>query len=254
MISSPHTILITGASSGLGKALALYYAQPDTTLLLTGRHEERLNQTAKDCQEKGAKTETLPCDITNKNTLITWISDHDKKTPIDLVIANAGISGGTSNHGESLEQIEVIFNTNIYGVIHTIEPLIATMRKRQHGQIAIIGSLAGYRGMPGAPAYSASKAAVRVYGEALRGTLCKDHIGVTVVTPGFIQTPLTDVNQFPMPFIMSSTRAATIIARRLRRNPPRIAFPFIMYSLILLLTFLPLRLTDMLFSRLPQKG
>lgn len=128
------------------------------------------------------------------------------------------------------------------------------MQQRQKGQIALMGSLAGFRGLAGAPAYCASKAAIRLYGESLRCTLATDNIGVTIITPGFIKTPLTDVNKFPMPFLMSADKAAHYIKKKLPTNPPRIAFPYIMYIATLLLTFLPLRLTDWIMRTLPQKG
>ena len=177
----------------------------------------------------------------------------DLKTPVDLVIANAGISAGTGGGGESAQQVRRIFSTNIDGVMNSIQPLIPAMATRKRGQIAIISSLAGIRALPSSPAYSASKACVRYYGDALRGWLAKNNVNVSVVCPGYVRTPMTDVNDFPMPFIMSAEKAAAIIAKGLERGKPRIAFPLALYIPLWLLSCLPVCITDPFFARLPAK-
>ncbi|MDA0782250.1 MAG: SDR family NAD(P)-dependent oxidoreductase [Rickettsiales bacterium] len=246
----PNKILITGASSGIGAELAKQYAAEGINLYLTARNEKRLKEVKKVCTAKKAKVHIKILDIKDKAELTNWISSIDE---LDLVIANAGISAGTGGGGESVEQVENIFSTNIDGVIHTIHPAIDIMRKQKRGQIAIISSLAGYRGLPSSPAYSASKAAVRVYGEALRGTLQKEGIKLSVITPGYIKTPMTDVNDFPMPFLMDVDKAASIIIKKLKKNPARIAFPFPLYFIIWLVSCLPPVITDPIFARLPEK-
>jgi short-subunit dehydrogenase len=128
------------------------------------------------------------------------------------------------------------------------------MTARGHGQIALMASLAAFHGFPGAPAYCASKAAVRVWGEALRGEYAAKGVGVSVICPGYVKTPMTDANDFPMPFLMSPERAASIIMRGLARNKARIAFPWPMYAAIRLIAALPPGLTDPLFARLPKKS
>jgi short-subunit dehydrogenase len=138
-------------------------------------------------------------------------------------------------------------------VIHTVHPAAERMRARKRGQIAIMSSLAGFRGMPGAPAYSASKAASRSYGEALRGRLHRHNVGVTVICPGFIRTPMTDVNGFRMPLLMDADRAARLIRRGLARNRARIAFPSRLYALAWLLGVLPPSWTDPVLRRMPEK-
>lgn len=248
-------VLITGASSGLGKALAGAFAAPGVTLSLTGRNAARLRRSAEDCIARGALTDTRIMDITDGEEAASWVRKADAKQPVDLVIANAGISGGPgAGGGETAEVTRRIFAVNVDGVLNTVLPAIPLMRERQRGQIAIISSLAGLRGMPSAPAYSASKAAVLAYGEALRGALAGDGIGVTTVCPGFIRTPLTAVNQFRMPFILPPEEAAAIIARRLPRNPARIAFPFPLYAAMRLLNCLPSGISGPLFARLPKKS
>ena len=179
----------------------------------------------------------------------------DAVRPLDLVIANAGISGGTDKAagGEGASQARRIFAVNLQGVINTVMPAITLMRAREHGQIALMSSLAGFRGFPGAPAYCASKAAVKAWGESLRGSLARDGIAVSVICPGFVRSPMTDVNPFPMPLLMEARHAAALIKRRLARNHGRIAFPWPMYLLVWLIAALPPLLTDPLLARMPEK-
>lgn len=249
----PKTVLITGATSGIGRSLALTYARAGRHLLLTGRSAERLDAVAGQCRERGATVETAALDVTNAPALRRQLLDWDDKTPVDLVIANAGISGGTGGGGESTEQADAIMATNVQGVLNTIHPLMPRMTARRRGHLALMGSMAGFRAMPGAPAYSASKAAVRFYGEALRPLLARDGVGVSVICPGFIETPMTDVNNFAMPFLMSAERAAEIIRKGIGRNCGRIAFPFPMHLLMWFLSVLPPFMTDWILVRAPKK-
>lgn len=252
-IKEPQSIAITGASSGLGATLAKVYAQKGITLFLSGRNEERLYSVARACTEKGAEVFTYPLDVTSLPAVSTWLAQAWQERPIDLIIANAGISAGSGGKGEKWDQVKQIFDTNIYGVLHTVEAILPHMQKRQAGHIAIVSSLAAFRGLPSSPSYSASKAAVKTYGEALRGLLQGTGIHVTVITPGYIDTPMTQVNHFPMPFLWPVDKAALYIKKRLVYNPARIAFPFPLATLIWLLSIFSPGLTDWLFKRLPAK-
>jgi len=245
------TILITGASSGLGKALSEEYANKETHLYLTGRNKNNLNKVKEICQIKGAKVTTKIIDVRQKEELEKWILKIKK---LDLVIANAGISAGTSGGPESDNQITQIFDINVNGVLNTINPAIKIMQKQGLGQIAIMSSLAGFKGLPSSPAYSGSKSAVRTYGEGLRGALSKLGIKVNVICPGYIKTPMTDVNNFPMPFLMSPQKAAKIIKKGLEKNKSRIAFPFGLYFIVWLMTLISTKITDPIFARLPGKS
>lgn len=247
------TIAITGASSGLGAALARFYAAYGITLHLQGRNTERLSAVALDCEKKGARVIQITIDVTNPTLMQQWLEGADNISPIDLVIANAGISAGIGGGMETAEQARHLFRVNMDGVVNTISPLIPRMAARKSGQIALISSLAGVRGLPSSPAYSASKGFLRTYGEGLRGWLARENITVSVVCPGFIKTPLTDVNPYPMPFLMSADKAARIIAKGLERKRALIAFPLMLYLPLRLLSFLPAFLSDPLFSRLPDK-
>ena len=138
-------------------------------------------------------------------------------------------------------------------MVGTVQAALPPLRARRRGQIAIMSSLAGFRGFPGAPAYCASKAAVRIWGESLRGHLAAEGIGVTVICPGFVESRMTAVNRFPMPFLMETGEAAAIIKRGLARDKARISFPWPLTAAIWLLAALPPGLTDRFMTRLPEK-
>lgn len=252
-MQNPRSILITGASSGIGEALALDYAGPEIALALTGRDATRLDGVAAACRAKGATVHTAVLDVVERDRLADWIKAVDAKVPLDLVVANAGISGGSGTLETADEIARKIFAVNVDGVFNTVHPVLPLMGARKRGQIAIVSSIAGFRGLPGAGPYSASKAAVRVYGEALRGRVRKYGIGVSVICPGYVRSRMTAKNRFPMPFLMDADRAAGIIRRGLAADRPRIAFPWPTYAGIWLANLLPLRLTDKLFGRFPDK-
>lgn len=249
----PTSILITGASSGIGAALARAYATPGTSLALTARNAARLEAVAQDCRRAGADTRTACIDLLDSQRLHAWITEMDRARPLDLVIANAGVSAGTGGGGEDLEQTQRILAVNVDAAVSTLMTAAGLMRGRGRGQLAVMSSLAGFRGFPGAPAYCASKAAVRVWGESLRGSLHGAGIGVSVICPGYVKTPMTAVNDFPMPFLMDADKAARIIRRGLRKNRARIAFPLRLYALVWLLGAVSPSLTDPLLRRFPAK-
>lgn len=248
-------IVITGASSGLGAALARIYAGPGVVLGLIGRDTDRLNVVAKAAQSKGAQTITASLDVTNAAAMTVWLNDFDTAHPIDLVIANAGISGGPGvMNGEDPHQVKKIYDVNVYGVFNTIHPVIERMQKRGRGQVAMVSSIAGFRGSSTAPAYSSSKAAVRYYGQALYALLGPQNIAVSVICPGFIETHMTAANNFPMPFIMKADQAAAIIKRGLEKKKYMIAFPWQMALAARLQNLLPTSLINKIYSKLPAKG
>ncbi len=250
------SILITGGSSGIGEALAVAYAGSSVFLALCGRNEQRLEEVAQKCRAKGAQVETKVLSVTDDAGMEAWISSIDTRFPLHLVIANAGISGGTGGDAglEPMHQAREIFDVNIMGVVNTLSPVIPAMIERQSGQIVIISSLAGFRGFPGAPAYSASKGAVRFYGEALRGALSPKGIKVNVVCPGFVKSRMTDVNEFPMPLLMETEKAARLIIRGIEYNIGRIAFPWPTHAICWILSVLPDCLAQKILQKLPPKG
>jgi short-subunit dehydrogenase len=239
-----RSILITGASGGIGTALAVAFAAPGVHLALGGRDQARLEDVVERCRRTGAGAESARVDVTDREAMAAWVLAVDRAAPLDLVIANAGTAGPGDYGGP--EAARTIFAVNLDGVLNTIEPIVPTMSARGHGHLALMSSLAGFRGLPTAPAYCASKAAVRIWGEGQRGRLGRQGIAVSVICPGFVRTPMTAGNRFPMPLIMSPERAAAIIRRGLLRRRARIAFPLPLYSL-------PAGAADRWLARVPDK-
>ncbi|MGB0750116.1 MAG: SDR family NAD(P)-dependent oxidoreductase [Magnetospiraceae bacterium] len=254
MVKHKHkSLLITGASSGIGAGLAREYAAPGVSLALSGRNAARLQAVAEDCRKQGAQVSEAIIDVTDREATSTWIKDVDGQRPLDLVIANAGVSQGTSEAEEG-ERSRRILEVNTLGVIYTVDAAARQMEPRGHGQIGIVASLAAFRGMPAAAkAYSASKAAAKAYGEGLRMDLAPKNIGVSVICPGFVTSRITDQNKFTMPLLMDPARSAAIIARGLERNKARIAFPWPLYFGAWLLGALPPALSDMILRQGPVK-
>lgn len=249
MAPIPSGILITGASSGIGEALARHYATPGARLAVTGRDAGRLEAVAGFCRNRGATVEAAIIDVTDRTGLRRWIEQLDDAAPIELVIANAGIGGGNEDETSA----HAVFSTNLDGVLNTIFPIIPRMQARRSGQIALMSSLAAFRGLPSAPSYSASKAAVRSLGESWRIRLKPYGIRVSVICPGFVTTRMTEKNKFPMPFVMSGERAAQIIARGLLQDRGRIAFPLPTATASWLMGALPSGLSDKLVRRLASR-
>lgn len=250
----PRAILITGASSGIGEALARLYARPGMRLALTGRDAGRLAAVAAACRGAGADVLEGAIDATDAASMARFVAEADAVAPLDLVIANAGISGGTHGGDERPEQVRAIMAVNVDGVLNTVLAALPLFQTRRRGQIAIMSSLASFRGFPGAPAYCASKAAVRVWGEGLRGELAPQGIEVSVVCPGFVVSRMTAQNRFPMPLLMPVERAAGLVARGLAANRARIAFPWRLYFAAWMVGALAPALTDPWLARLPKKG
>lgn len=221
-----NSIVITGASSGIGEALALDYAAPGVALALSGRDSARLEAVAAACRAKGATVDAGAIDVADRAASAAWLTRFDDAHPVDLVIANAGISIDKDN--SSLNDFSVVRTTidvNVFGVFNTVEPLVGRLMARGRGQIAVVSSLAGFIGLPYSASYNASKACVRVWGESIRYVLKKSGVGVSVICPGFVVSRITAEAPFPMPFLMTAARASRIIRRGLERNRARIAFP-----------------------------
>ncbi|MEM7618320.1 MAG: SDR family NAD(P)-dependent oxidoreductase [Pseudomonadota bacterium] len=254
-MQNPKNILITGASSGIGEALAHHYAQEGVTLYLSGRNEDRLNQVAQACRDKGAEVTPTLVDVTDQDSMNDWIKSANEEAELDLVIANAGI--GSKQEFQDKKPLDVtrrVFDVNVTGVFNTIEPALEIFKVRKSScQIAIVSSIAGYRGWSSAPAYTASKGAVRFYGEALRGSLSKSNIQVSVICPGFVRSRITDENEFKMPFFMEAPKAAKIIARGLAKNKGRISFPWQMAFIAWFISTLPDCIAQKLVQEMPAK-
>src|SRR5882757_4396863 len=195
-----RSIVITGASSGIGEALAIDYAAPGVALALTGRDAGRLETVAAACRARGATVVADTVDVVDREAFAAWLTSFDDAHPVDLLIANAGVSIDKDN--SSLDDFSIVCKTfaiNVDGVFNTVEPLIGRLMKRRRGQIAVVSSLAGFIGLPYSASYNASKAAVRVWGESIRYVLRKSGVGVTVICPGFVVSRMTSEAPFPMP-------------------------------------------------------
>lgn len=245
------TLLITGASRGIGKELALRYAAANINLILIARDSEKLQKVAQCCQERGANTIFASIDIKDEVQLKNFIIDVDNKMPIDLVIANAGVSSTLQCNWqpEKEEDISEVFAINLQGTMNTINPLIHKMIQRKKGQIAIMGSIAGLRGLPQSPSYCASKAAVSIYGQSLRAWLSRYQIHVSVICPGYVKTDMSDRLSGFKPFIISSEKAARIIQKGLLKNKANIIFPWPIHILTKLSCLLPSRPVDAILNR-----
>jgi len=226
-MTGPDCLLITGASSGLGAALARDYAAPGRRLVLVGRDAARLAATADACRDAGSTVVTGEFDVREPEPLGRWLIAQNAEVPFDLVLACAGVSAGTGKSGEpeGLALATMQVRTNLLGAMHTIEPLLPLMIARGSGQVAVVSSTAGLRGLPFSPAYSASKAGIRAYGDALRALLAPQNIQVSVIIPGFFDTPMTDRWKGPTPFMVSLDKMVRVVRKGLDRRTARIVFP-----------------------------
>lgn len=242
--------VITGASSGLGASLARAYAAPGVCLGLVARRADRLAETARACRDRGAEVLELVADVADAETMGQWLLDFDDRRPIDLVVANAGVSAGPAKGepSEGLERAARQIRTNLLGVVNTIEPIAPRLAGRGRGRIGVIASIAGLHGLPDSPAYSATKAGVRAYGEALRPRLARRGVSVTVVCPGFFDTPMTDRFKGPTPFLRSLERTTTTVKRALDRRDARISFPWPLVFALRFVDLAPARLGDQLIK------
>lgn len=224
----PKTVLITGATGGIGGALAEAYADPGITLILQGRDTVRLAELAARCEAQGARVLTRALDVRQCEELSTWLHQLCQQEQIELVIVGAGVNTniGPEGAGECWEEVQALIEVNVLAAMATVAAVLPSMRSRGAGQIALISSLAAYFGLPITPSYCASKAAIKAYGEALRGWLSPEGIRVNVVMPGYVESQMCRDMPGPKPFLWPSGKAARFIKRGLARNQPRISFPF----------------------------
>ena len=220
-------ILITGASGAVGGALARHYSEAGVTLILHGRNVELLAKIAEECRTAGALVEKLVLDLRDITELRNWIMLNLEQTPPDLVIANAGMS--INNHpqtGENWDELAALIDLNVKSTLALVNGVIPAMRARGSGQIVLISSLAAYYGLPVTPGYSASKAALKAYAEALRCDLAPAGVKVNLVMPGDIKSAMCAATDGPKFLLMDPDKASIKIARGIKKNQARISFPF----------------------------
>ncbi|MEW6165737.1 MAG: SDR family oxidoreductase [Pseudomonadota bacterium] len=243
---------MTGASSGIGMALARHYARQGAVLGLAARRAEKLRALA---AELPVPCHCYPLDVADAAALAAAGADFIARAGVpDIVIANAGVSVGTlTEEADDLPAFRRVFDTNVLGMVHTFQPFVAAMRAMRRGRLVGVASVAGIRGLPGAGAYSASKAAAIAYLESLRVELRGSGVRVVTLAPGYIATPMTEKNPYPMPFLMPVDAAARSMARHIGRGAGFAVMPWPMGVVARLLRILPHPLFDAIFTRAGRK-
>ncbi len=220
-------ILITGASTGIGKALALKYGNKENTLWLMARSTDKLDKIVSEIKNNGGNAKSIPCDLTNTNLLIENSKEIEKLSGgIDLLIVNAGYSSRLFYYGnDNIEEAQKMINLNFSAAIIMIEYFVQQMIRRNNGHIVGISSIAGFRGLPNAGIYSATKAGLATYLEGLRVSLGNYKIDITDIRPGFVDTPMTQAKNNPKPFLTTPEDAAKMITKAINKRKKRFTFP-----------------------------
>ncbi|WP_249979326.1 SDR family NAD(P)-dependent oxidoreductase [Vreelandella olivaria] len=248
----PRCVLITGATGAIGGALARVYATPETHLVLHGRQQQALLALAEECRAAGASVTLSSIKLTDDAELKQWLTTLCTEHIPDIVIANAGKN--THPQADSMlepwNEVEALLDINLKTPIAMAQHLVPAMQARGSGQLVFISSLAGWYGLPTAPSYSASKAGIKAYGEGLRGLLAPHGIGVTVVMPGYVTSPMCNAMPGPKPWEWSPERAARVIARGISANRARVSFPFPLNFGTWWLAVLPAGVSQWLVKRL----
>jgi NADP-dependent 3-hydroxy acid dehydrogenase YdfG len=223
---TPKTVLITGASSGIGRALALEYARRGAHVFATARREAELAALCSDITASGGRASKAVCDVSDPKAAFEIVRTAASELgSLDMVIANAGIGGTQHAVRFSLDDLLMMIDVNVKGAMATLASAIPIMLEQKSGHLVGVSSLAGRRALPGSAVYSASKAALSTFLEGLRIDLGPSNIRVSDVQPGFVETPMTEKNDFPMPFIWPVEKATRYIANHLAHGAHVVAFP-----------------------------
>ena len=250
-------VAITGATSGLGWELAKVYAGKGCSLLLSGRNQDRLDEISKACSELGAEVVANRIDVTDTAAMESWLINQDAETPIDIVIANAGLGGVdvmVEESGETSQLARQILEINSIGVLNSVAPLMPLMVKRGGGHIVIIGSISALIGLPQSPVYCASKSALKIYADSIRRLLKPHGVRVTSVLPGFIDTPMSRSTGVSRPWLWTPEMAAIRIARDVKKGAAHSIFPWQLRCLIGLINNLPTRFADRILQLVSKFG
>ena len=254
-VSTPsgRVAFITGASSGLGTGLAIRLAKEGYAVGLAARREVLLDELVAEIQGKGGMARSFPCDVASRDQVLSAIrSCEDQLGPVDLLVANAGVSRNTRIEAFDGLDIERIIRVNLLGAIYATEGVLAGMLKRDSGQIVAVASIAGFAGLPMSAAYSASKGGMINFFESLRIDLRGTGVDVTVITPGFVKTAMTSQNRHKMPFLMDLDPAIEVMVRAIRKRKKSLAFPRPLAAAVWGARFLPRPVYDWLASRVDR--
>ena len=247
-----QTVFITGASSGIGESLARHYASRGYQVGVVARRRDFLDKLAANLQPRPM---TYALDVRDARALKEAAADFISRCGVpDIVIANAGVSRGTLTEIEDdLRAFQEIMDINVMGMVNTFHPFIVPMRNAGKGTLVGIASVAGFRGIPGGGAYSASKSAAITYCESLRVELRGSGVSVVTICPGYIRTPMTAVNKFKMPFLIDVDEAVLRFARAIDLKTSFTVIPWTMGIAARVLRIVPNWLSDRVFSRMPRK-
>lgn len=243
---------MTGASSGLGFALAQHYLERGAKVAAIARRADLLQSLS---EQFPGQVYCYPVDVCEAAAMQAMAQDFMARAGVpDIVIANAGVSVGTlTEYAEDLDAFRQVMDVNVLGMVKTFQPFLFAMKEAGRGTLVGVASVAGFRGLPGAGAYSASKAAAISFLESLRVELCGSGVKVVTLCPGYIKTPMTAVNPYPMPFILEADDAARRMARAIDRQAAYAVIPWQMALVGRVLKLLPRWLYDRLFARAPHK-
>jgi hypothetical protein len=248
----PLRVIITGASSGLGLALARHYLERGAIVAAFARRGELLKTLS---TEFSGQVICYALDVRDASAMQNAANDFIARVGVpDVIIANAGVSLGTlTEYAEDIDAFQQVMDINVLGIVKTFQPFVAAMRAAQQGTLVGIASVAGFRGLPGASAYSASKAATIAYLESLRVELHDSGVKVITICPGYIKTPMTANNPYTMPFILDADEAARRMVRAVERQTVFAVIPWQMDFVGRILKYLPNWIYDRLFVNAPRK-
>ncbi len=253
-----NVVLITGATSGIGLALAKNFLQRNYRVIIASRTIEKVEEIAKELLEYPNFLKAVVIDVDDSTSTCNTLLQLDDEFKINIIIANAGVSSGVLVDNKlDMQQFDsvgkAIFQTNVFGVFNTVHPLISRLQSREDSKIVIISSLSAFFGLKSAVFYASSKSAIKSYGEGLRLLLKDYNIEVINVFPGFVESNITSSNTFKMPFLMSGEKASNIIIKGIENNKGYIIFPKMLHFIVYFISILPFFIREKILLRLPNK-
>lgn len=247
---SQKVVLITGASSGIGRALAVELARRGAATGLLARREELLREVVAEIEARGGRALSLPADVTDRDSVVASAERlREKFGPVDVLVANAGVGGLTADVRRQVDRIAEVINVNLLGAANAVAAVLPEMLERGRGHLVAISSLAGYRGLPKSASYSASKAALTAMFESLRLDLRDAGVAVSIIKPGFIKTPLTAHRKAKLPFLLELDDATRKIVNAIEARRTSYAFPWQLAGLVRLGSLMPDALYDRIATR-----